>query len=76
VDQYVILVAWWIGTLNWLTTGVFALASPARCARSGWPGIRRPAWSSRRVRAIGAVFTAGGVYWVFLGVHMASRMWQ
>jgi hypothetical protein len=75
LERHAFILLWWLATLDWLASGIFALASPVRWSRTPWLGIRRLESRPALARLYGAVFVAGGVCWAFLGVRMARRMW-
>jgi hypothetical protein len=68
----VLLSLWWFGTGVWLFYGISALIAPARWSRSG--AIWKPRNLSKpyKVRLIGVVMTAVGIYWAIKGVQLLT----
>jgi hypothetical protein len=73
--DYLVLAAWWLGTLFCLCKGVYALVSPSGWMSSRWGAARMAGLTSPRlVRVIGLVFTLVGLYWAIMAVRMALRL--
>lgn len=77
MEKYLLLAAWWFGTMVWLINGVFALLFPAKWINSSnslWLRRHIPALSTHAilVRLLGGVSICVGTYWAVKGIQMVS----